>query len=129
MVAETGQGGGIIERHRAQTAVFRKIDGKMAANASAAAIADEHDLVAGIVRLMRRPAKPFAALNKCGLAFRLVCDLRVFQQLCESAKIAVQPTAEIRSCLIKHAASLAYFSRPVIALISADFSIERRWAT
>ena len=62
IVTEAGQRRGIVECKRAQATVLGKIDGEMAGNARAPTIADENDLVASIVGLMRGAANPFAAL-------------------------------------------------------------------
>src|SRR5512144_1904329 len=101
----------------------------MAADAGTAAIAHKHDLVACIVCRMRRAAKPLAAFTKGDLALAGVCDLGVLEQARKRIEIMVQPAGEISGRLVQHAPALAYFSSPVIALINADFSIERRWPT
>src|SRR4029078_13083792 len=101
----------------------------MAADTSTAAIANKHGLVARIVCRMRRAAKPLAAFTKGDLVLVGVSDLGVLEQARKRIEVAVQPAREIRGRLIQHAPAPAYFSSPVIALINADFSIERRWPT
>src|SRR5262249_43098635 len=101
----------------------------MAANAGAAAIAHEHDLIACIMRRVRRAAKPLAAFAEGNLALAGVGDFGVPEQTRERIEVAVQTPGEISGRLIQHMPALAYFRSPVIALINADFSIERRWPT
>src|SRR5262245_6063742 len=129
IIAKTGQGRWIVKRHRAQAPVLRKIYCKMAADAGAAAIAHKHDLVAGIMRRMRRATKPLAAFTESDLALAGVSNLGILEQAGKRIEIAVQPAGEISARLVQHAPALAYFSSPVIALINADFSIERRCPT
>src|ERR1700724_500300 len=61
VVAQTGERRWVVEGERAKPAVLGKIDGQVARYACAAAVADENDLIAGIVRLMGGLAHPLAA--------------------------------------------------------------------
>src|ERR1043166_6447887 len=58
IVAEPGERRGIVESERAHTAVLGEIDRQMAADSRAAAVADEHHLVAGRVGGARNSADP-----------------------------------------------------------------------
>src|ERR1051325_2816846 len=121
IVAEGGQGRGIVERHRAQAAVFQVIDRHVAGDRRAAAIADEHDLVAGGVRLARRardPRKPFIKRQRRAV---LVADRGLAQQIRENGNIST------RVCRL--AGAHGHFSIPVIALTSEALSTERRCPT
>src|SRR6202012_3545494 len=97
----------------------------MASNAGAAAIADEDDLVAGIVRRMRRlrdPAEPLVDAQRAAL---VIGDLDIPDELVEDLEIAV---GDRRDCGDRGFArkSFRHFSSPVIPLMSAGFSIELR---
>ena len=64
IITEAGERRGIVEGERAQAARLGKIDSKMASDARTAAVTEEHDLVAGIMRRLRGMAQPIAALVK-----------------------------------------------------------------
>ena len=61
IVAEAGERRRIVERQRPQSAILGKVDGQMAGDAGTAAIADEDELIAGIVRIVGGLAHPLAA--------------------------------------------------------------------
>ena len=52
IVSKAGQHGAVAESRRPHTAGFGKIDGHMRRNTHAAAVSDEHDLVAAVVSAM-----------------------------------------------------------------------------
>src|SRR5580700_580925 len=122
VVAEAGERGGIVEGQRAKPAVLGKIDGQVAGDAGAAAVADENDLVAGIMRLVGGLAHPLAARFQRQLFRRPISHFSGAHGVSQRADPTIQQ--------FPHVFRLQYYlSRPVMPLIKAAFSIERRWPT
>src|SRR3954453_10809509 len=95
----------------------------MACDAGASAIADEDDLIAAVMGLMRRAADPFATVFERHRLGGAVGHLGIAQQPFERGEIAIQPLPH------HHVSPSIYLSRPVMPLISDALSIERRWPT
>src|SRR5262245_21131021 len=72
IVAEAGQGGGVAECEGSQPAVLREVDSEVARNTLAPAIADEYQLVAAIVRLVRQTAEDLEATLQANVLARQV---------------------------------------------------------
>ena len=114
IVAEAGQRRRIVEGQGAQAAVLGKIDRQMAGYAGAAAIADEHDLVAGVMRLASRALAPSRNPASSDKLFDVtVANFGFTDQIGQSIEVLLQ--------LVAHAVHLRYyFSRPMMPLIRAD---------
>src|SRR3954464_13782578 len=125
IVAEARQRCRIIERHRAQTAVLGKIDGEMAGNSGAAAIANKDDLVVAIMGLMRRFSHPLATLLERDRLPLRVSDFGAALQPLKRCKISIELFTQRVIHFIEHVA-FSYLSKPVRPLIKAGLSIERR---
>src|SRR5580700_73744 len=123
VVAEAGERGGVVEGERAKPAVLGKIDGQVARYAGAAAVADENDLIAGIVRLVGGLAHPLAARFERQFFRRPIGHFGSAHGVGQRADIFLQQFPHFCPRL------QCYLSRPVMPLIRAAFSIERRWPT
>src|SRR5579864_4824263 len=122
VVAEASERGRIVEGERAKPAILGKIDSQMAGNAGAAAVADENDLVAGIVRLVGGLAHPLAARFQRQLFRRAIGHFGGAHGVGQRADPSIQQFPHVFRLR-------CYLSRPVMPLIRAAFSIERRWPT
>jgi len=95
----------------------------MTGYAGAAAIADEHDLVAGIMRLVGGVAHPLATGVERKRLRRAIGDLRAAQQIGQGSEILVQLLAHVARPLQLR----AHFKRPMMLLMREAFSMEHRW--
>src|SRR5580692_7675823 len=123
VVAEASEGRGIVEGQRPQPAVLGKIDGEVAGDAGAAAVADEDDLVAGVVGFVGGLAHPLTAVLERDFLRHAIGDLSRPHGVGQRADPPIQQFLHVFQ------GSDNYFSSPVMPLIRAAFSIERRWPT
>src|ERR1700676_3620408 len=123
IVAQAGERGRVVEGERPQPAVLGKIDGQVAGDAGAAAVADENDLVAGVVRLVGGLAHPLAARFQRQLLRSQIGHLGGAHGASQRTDPTIQQFPHFCPRL------QCYLSRPVMPLIKAAFSIERRWPT
>src|SRR6266540_1018341 len=120
VVSQARQGRSVGECQGTHTALFRKVNGEMAGNALAPAVADEDELVVAIMGLVSEIAYSRKApldpdFMACPIGHRCVAN-----DVSERVKIG-------KDCLL-HWRTL-HFSSAVRLLITADFSMVLRWPT
>ena len=76
IVAQASQGRRVVERKRPKAAILRKVDGQMAGNPGAAAIADKDNLVAGVMCVVSGFADPLASIGQRQVPRRVIGNFR-----------------------------------------------------